>query len=66
MLPKEVCRAETATCKYPGIDTGFRSRGGTRKKKDAISACAEVGGSGGMPPQENFENRRSEVHSGAG
>ena len=40
--------------------------GGGKEKKDAISACAEVGGSGGMPPQENFENGRSEVHSGAG
>ena len=29
--------------------------GGGKKKKEAISARAEVGGSGGMPPQENFE-----------
>ena len=29
--------------------------GGDKKKKDAISACTEVGGSEGMPPQEIFE-----------
>ena len=29
--------------------------GGEKKKKNAISACAEVRGSRGMPPQENFE-----------
>ena len=29
--------------------------GGGKEKKEAISVRAEVGGSGGMPPQENFE-----------